>query len=101
MFRTFINPSSGVCDSSIVSPNWLCVLVLMCVGVSVWLVGVVSVWHAEAQVLQTAARIPPQPSHTETPTHIKTRTHNQWGDTIEKSHAPDNGYINVRNMLST
>jgi len=23
------------------------------------------------------------------------------GDTIEKSQAPDNGYINVRNMLST
>jgi len=27
----------------------LCVLVSMCVGVSVWLVGVVSVWQAEAQ----------------------------------------------------
>jgi len=39
-------------------------------------------------------------SHTETPTHIKTRTHNQCGETIEKSQAPDDGYINVRNMLS-
>jgi len=28
----------------------LCVLVSMCVGVSVWLVGVVSVWQAEAQL---------------------------------------------------
>ena len=39
-------------------------------------------------------------SHTETPTHIETRTHNQCGDTIEMSHAPDDGIINIRNMLS-
>jgi len=39
-------------------------------------------------------------SHTETPTHIETRTHNQCGDAIEKSQAPDDGSINVRNMLS-
>jgi len=31
---------------------------------------------------------------------IETRTHNECGDTIEKSQAPDDGYINVRNMLS-
>ena len=30
-------------------------------------------------------------SYTETPTHIETRTHNQCGDTIEKSQAPDDG----------
>jgi len=35
MFRTLIHPSSGACDFSIVSPHWLCVLVSMCVGVSV------------------------------------------------------------------
>jgi len=40
-------------------------------------------------------------SHTETPIHIETRTHNQCGDTIENSQAPDDGSINVRNMLST
>ena len=34
------------------------------------------------------------------PTHIETRTHNQRGDTIEKSQVPDDGCINVRNMLS-
>jgi len=28
-------------------------------------------------------------------------THNQCGDTIEKSQAPDDECINVRNMLST
>jgi len=48
MFRTLIHPSSGACDFYIVSPHWLCVLVLMCVGVSLWLVGVVSVWQAAA-----------------------------------------------------
>jgi len=50
MFRTLIHPSSGACGFSIVSPHWLCVLVSMCVGVSVWLVGVVPVWQAEASV---------------------------------------------------
>jgi len=38
MFRTLIHPPSGACDFSIVSPHWLCVLVSMCVGDSVWLV---------------------------------------------------------------
>jgi len=95
MFWTLTHPSSGACDFSIVSPHWLCVLVSMCVEVSVWLVGVVSVWQAEAQVvLQPATRIPPQPSH------IETRTHSQCGDTIEKSQAPDDGCVNVRNMSS-
>ena len=51
--------------------------------------------------LQPATRIPLQPNHTETPAHIETRTHDQCGDTIEKSQAPDDGCINVRNMLST
>ena len=37
MFRTLIHQSSEACDLSIVSPHWLCVLVSMCVGVSVWL----------------------------------------------------------------
>jgi len=37
MFWTLIHPSSGACDFFIVSPHWLCVLVSMYVGVSVWL----------------------------------------------------------------
>jgi len=93
MFWTLIHPSSGACDFSIVSPHWSCVLVSVCVGSFVvaglgwypcgWLHG----YH-------------PQPSHTETPTHIETRTQDQCGDTIEKLQAPDDGCINVRNMLS-
>jgi len=66
----------------------------MCVGVSVWLVGVVPVWQAACHTGIT------QTSHTETPTHIETRTHNQCGDTIEKSQPPDDGCIKVRNMLN-
>jgi len=37
MFRILIHPSSGACDFYILSPHWSCVLVSMCVGVSVWL----------------------------------------------------------------
>ena len=82
MFRTLIHPSSG-------AANFLfyhhigCVFLFRCVlefrcG---WF-GVVSVWKAEA-VLQPATRIPHQPCHTETPTHIEARTHNQCGDKIK------------------
>ena len=49
-------------------------------------------------MLQPATRIPPQLSHTETPTRNETRTHDQCGDTIEKSQDPDDGCINVRNL---
>jgi len=72
---------------SIVSPHWLYVLVSMYVAVSVWLVGVVSVWQAEAVTDTTPT------SHTETATHIETRTYNQCGDTIEKSQASDDGLL--------
>ena len=63
IFRTLIHPSSGTCDFSIVSPH--CFALHM----------------KRPVVLQSATRIPPQPSHTETPTHIGTKqvqsqTHN-------------------------
>jgi len=85
-FRTLIYTSSGACDFFVISSHWLCVLVSMCVGVSVWLG-----WSG----IRVAVL-----NHTETPTHIETRTHNQCGDTIEKSQTPDDGFINVRNLLS-
>jgi len=88
----------GDCEFSIVSPHWLYVLVSMCVGVLVWL-GWGGIRVAGFRI-QPATRIPPQPSHTEIPTHIETRTYVQCCDTIEKSQAPDNGCINVRIMLS-
>jgi len=48
MFRTLIQPSSGACDFSIVSPHWLCVLVKCVLEFRFCWVGVVSVWQAEA-----------------------------------------------------
>ena len=57
-------------------------------------------WYPCSRLLEPATRIPLQPSYTETPTHIETRTHDQCGDTIGKSQAPDDGCINVRNILS-
>ena len=93
MLRTLIHPSSGACNFSIESPHWSCVLVSMCVGVLVWLG-----WSGIRVAGFT--RIPLQPNHTKTPTHIETRTHDQCGDSIEKLQAPDDGCINVRNMLS-
>ena len=35
MFRTLIHPSA--CNFSIVSPHWSCIVVSMCVEISVWL----------------------------------------------------------------
>jgi len=66
------------------------------VGVSVWL-GWSGIRVAGFSLLHGYN---PKSSHTETPTHIETTTHNQCGDTIEKSQAPEDGCINVRNMLS-
>jgi len=60
----------------------------MCVGVSVWLVGVVSVWKVEASTFHMDNT---PTSRTETPTHVEIRTRNQCGDTTEKSQAPDDG----------
>jgi len=64
MFWTLIHPSSGACDFSIVSPHWSCVLVPMCVGVSVWLVGVVSVLQASACHTDTTPTQPHRNSNT-------------------------------------
>ena len=70
MFQTLTHPSSGACGFSIVSPHWSCVLVSMCVGVSVWLGwGGICVAGFE--------------------------THDQCSETIEKSQAPDDGCVNV------
>ena len=78
IFRTLIHPSSGACDFYIVLPHW-------------------SVQTSCASACHTDTT---PTSRTETPTHIEARTHNQCDDTIEKSQAPDDGCINVRNMLS-
>ena len=102
MFRTLIHPLSGACDFSIVSPHWLCVLFRCVLEFRCGWFG----WYPCGRLKHnrncaSACHTDTTPtSHTETPTHIETRTHNQCGDTIEKSQAPDDGCINVRNMLS-
>ena len=63
-----------------------------------WLVGVVSVWQAEVRLSLPHGYHPNQP-HRNSNTHRNKNTTNV-GDTIEKSQAPDDGCINVRNMLS-
>jgi len=50
-------------------------------------------------VLQPATRIPLQSAKPK-PQHTSKQEHKQCGDTIEKSQAPDDGCMNVRNMLS-
>ena len=59
----------------------------LCVGDLVW--------------LQPATRTPLKPSHTKSPTHNEPRTKDRCGNSTAQSQAPDDGYINVRNMLST
>ena len=64
-------PSSGACDYSVELPQWSIVLGSMCVGVSVSL-GWSGIRVAGFR-LQPGTRIPLQPNHTETPTHIEPR----------------------------
>ena len=67
MFQTLIYPSSGACNYSVESPHRVIFFLVQCV-LEIWCgwVGVVS-------MLQPATRIPFQPNHTESPTHIGPR----------------------------
>jgi len=60
MFRILIHPTSGAWEFFIVSPHWPCVLVSICVGVSVLLGwgGIRVAGWSTASVLQPATRIP-------------------------------------------
>jgi len=73
-----------------------CVLVLRC--------GLVCGIRMQAEpVLQPAYgyhTTPPQPNHNVTPTNIEPEQYNPWNNSTNKSQAPENGCINVRNMLS-
>ena len=39
-------------------------------------------------------------SHNVTPTHIEPEQYNPWNNSTNKSQAPEDGCINIRNMLS-
>ena len=43
---------------------------------------------------------PPQPNHNVTPTPIEPEQYNPWNNSTNKSQAPEDGCINIRNMLS-
>jgi len=85
MFRTLIYPSSGACDYSVELPHWLYRSWFdVC-----WSFGVVGLeWYPCCTT--------PKLQHTS-----NQEQYDQCGNSTEQSHAPDVGYINVRNMLST
>jgi len=41
-----------------------------------------------------------QPNHNVTPTRIEPEQYNTWNNSTNKSQAPEDGCINIRNMLS-
>ena len=43
---------------------------------------------------------PLRPNHNVTPTHIVPEQYNPWNNSTNKSQAPEDGRINIRNMLS-
>jgi len=43
---------------------------------------------------------PPQSNHNVTPTHIEPEQYNPWNNSTNKLQAPEDGCINIRNMLS-
>ena len=43
---------------------------------------------------------PPQPNHNVTPTHNEPEQYNPWNNSTNKFQAPEDGCINIRNLLS-
>ena len=90
MFRTSICPSSGACDCVDGLPHRLsCSLFVVCWG----LLRVIF-------VLQPANRTPPNITRSKTPHTTKREQDNRCGNPSTQSQAPEDGHINVRNMLS-
>jgi len=71
-----------------------CVLVLRC-GLAV------VVWYPYADFSLHTDTTPPQPNHNVTPTHIEPDQRNPRNNSTHKSQAPEDGCINIRNMLSS
>jgi len=70
-----------------------CVLVLRC-GMAV------VVWYPYAGFNLHTDTTPPQPYHNVTPTHIEPDQYNPRNNSTHKSQAPEDGCINIQNMLS-
>jgi len=76
MFRMLIHPPSGACDLFDALLHELCFSLF-------------------------TDTTPPQPYHNVTPTHIEPEQYNPCNNASNKSQAPDDGCINIRNMLSS
>ena len=109
MFRMLIHPSSEACDLLVELFHGLYCSSSMCVGVTLWYgCGVVwypyagfgVVWYPYAGWSLHTDTTPPQPYHKVTPTHIEPEQYNPWNNSTNKSQAPEDGCINIRNMLS-
>ena len=74
-----------------------CIALVRCLSVLRCGLAVV-VWYPYAGWGTSAT--PPQPNHNVTPTHIEPEQYNPWNNSTNKSQAPEDGCINVRNMLS-
>jgi len=70
-----------------------CVLVPRC-----GLAGVV--WYPYAGWSLHTDATPPQPNRNVAPTHIEPEQYNPWNNSTNKLQAPEDGRINIRNMLS-
>jgi len=99
-FRMLIHTFSGACDLFAELFHGLYCSGSMCVGVTLWFGcgGVVSVCR-QCFSLHTDTT-PPQPNHNVTPTHIEPEQYNPGNNLTNKSQAPENGCIDIRNMLS-
>ena len=73
MFRMLIHPSSGACDLFVELFHGLYCSGSMCVGVT---------------------------NHNVTPTHLEPEQYNPWNNLTNKLQAPEDGCINIQNMLS-
>ena len=57
-------------------------------------------WYPDAGCSLHPDTTPPRPNLNVTPTHIEPEQYNPWNNTTNKSQAPEDGCINIRNMLS-
>jgi len=92
MFRMLIHPSSGACDLLDELLHGLYGSGSMCVGVALW-------WCGIRMQASACLRIPHH--HNAAPTHIEPEPYNPCNNSSSKSQAPEDGCINIRNMLSS
>jgi len=90
MFRILIHPSSGACDLFDELLHGLYDSDSMCVVVALWWCGI----RMQAEALRI-------PHHHNATTHIEPEPYNPCNNSSNKSQAPEDGCINIRNMLSS